>query len=87
VQGFSIPYRHPQLAFPMLTRKLGCRLPRRLRELLGEDATFRVELERFRTELRQVFVVVTAAMVALAPARVSLEAGDIGVASFATEPV
>jgi hypothetical protein len=55
--------------------------------LLGNDANFRVELERFRTELRQVFVVVTAAMAALAPARASIEAEDIGVASFATEPV
>ena len=71
----------------MLTRKLGCRLPRRVRELRGDDANFRVELERFRTGLRQVFVVVRAAMAALAPARVSLEAEDIGVASFATEPV
>ena len=41
----------------MLTGKLGCRLPRRVRELLGDDANFRVELERFRTELRPVFVV------------------------------
>jgi hypothetical protein len=62
-------------------------VPRRVRDLLGNDANFRVELDRFRTGLRQVLVVVRAAMAALAPARVSIEAEDIGVASFAMEPV